>query len=311
MKKILVILVALLTIVSCNTKDLYLDELQDGAYVYFETMPDAVVGVSSISDLVYSGTLVAKGPVASYELKVTSTFSNDTAIVGTYTSFPINFSLTSSNLAGLLGVTVDDINFGDGFSFIGTVTATDGTVYYGKEPKFEELTDVNNNDSTSYHPNGNVDVKVFDQANGYKSGFAFNFIIGCPENSFNVESFVGTYQWVTDPWETWVVDGIFEIVAGPGENQITCIDVFDHPVPGDPSATYDMIIDIDPVTGAAIVEKQSTWHPATWGLADWGQGYHQGTGTIFGCADMLMLNLTVFDEAGHNWGVNPYTAVKL
>lgn len=315
MKKILYILSVLVLVISSCKKDdaVYMDSLEKAPFVYFKSAPPAVVGVDNISDLVYSGTLDASGPVASYELQIYASLSGvetDTFTVSTFTSFPANFSLNAQQIADNLEVTIADLSFGDSFGFVGIITSEDGTVYYSSSPELEETVVDGEVTERVYHPNGKVHEEVPDLSNGYKSGFDFNFIIGCPQNSFDAASMAGTYAWTVDPWETWVVDGIFEVVAGPGENQLTCIDVFDHAVPGDASATYDMIIDVDPVTGVATVSQQNTWHPATWGLADWGQGYHEGTGQIFGCANIIMLDLKIFDEAGHSWGVNPYMAVK-
>jgi len=58
----------------------------------------------------------------------------------------------------------------------------------------------------------------------------------------------GTYKWIKDPFPYGIQtsqDRTFQIVAGPGENQITCVDAFGYP------QKFDMIIDVDPATGIA------------------------------------------------------------
>ena len=315
MRKILsFIILAVLFITSCKDNKLFYSEIQKAAFVYFEELPDPVIGVESVGDVNYTGTLYASGPVANYKLEIYGILSGvptDTAVIGNYTEFPVAFTFTTQDIINLLGITINDINFGDTFGFIGTVTAKDGTVYYGVAPELNETFDENGElIGSDYHSNGKVDLNVFDPTNGYKTGFAFNFVIGCPVNSFNAQAMAGTYQWIVDPWETWVDDGIFEVVAGPCENQITCIDVFDHPVPGNPGATYDMTIDVDPATGAATVAKQNTWDPLTWGISGWGTGYHSGGGYVFGCIETITLNLEVTTDL-YTWGVQPYVAVKI
>jgi len=202
MKKILFILsIAVLTFFSCTDEDLIpLKNLDKAAFVHFETAPDATIGTNTIAELVYAGELVAKGPVASYTLEVYGTLSGtntDTAVVETYTSFPVNFSFTAQDLATLVGVEVTDINFGDGFTFLGTITAEDGSVYYGEAPEVEDVDD----GPDIYTPNGSTNEEVYDLTNGYKQGMFFSFLIGCPVESYDPANIVGDYVY-TDHYNT-------------------------------------------------------------------------------------------------------------
>jgi len=314
MKKILIIISILMLCTNSCKESIWLDNVQKAPFVYFETAPPATIGVNNMSDINFTGKLLNSGGVVSYELSIFANLSGeltDTFAVATYTTFPVDLDITGQQIADILGIDLNDLNFGDIISFAGRVKDKDGIVYYDLLPDIDEEFDENGElINYTYSPNGNLDFRVYDLTNGYKTGFNFNFMIACPANSFDANSLVGTWQWTVDEWETYADDGIFEVVAGPGANQITCVDVFDHPVPGNPNATYNLIIDVNPATNNITVAPQSTWHPATWGFAAWGQGYHRGTGLMFGCVGQMMLDLEVYC-ATRGWGVWPYTAVKI
>ena len=208
---------------------------------------------------------------------------SDTVFVKSYSTFPILVELSAAEIATGLGITNADYVPGDILNFIGIATGSNG-----ETASFDDLDqDVGTNP-------------------GERQGFNFTGYVSCP---FDAQEAAGTYEWVVDPWETFYDDGIFEVVAGPGENQITCLDVFDHPTPT--GGTYDMIIDVDPTTGIAIVERQDTWWPGNWGLpANWGIGWHEGEGFVFSCSGLITLQMTVGMALG-NWGVQAYGANKV
>ena len=135
--------VSLLLLNSCRDDEKtlfsYGDDILDGAIVYFAEEPPLVLGVNAVSEVLYGGDIVDPlGNVATYDLEMHASLSGvitDTVLVGSYTSFPFNLSLTSQDLADLLGVDISDINFGDSFYFSGTVTSKNGIVYYGEAPE--------------------------------------------------------------------------------------------------------------------------------------------------------------------------------
>ena len=86
---------------------------------------------------------------------------------------------------------------------------------------------------------------------------------------------------------TLVLDGIFEIIEGPGENQVTAIDIFDHPNPA--GGFYDVIFDVDYSTGSIAVSRQDAWHCDNFGCA-FGTGRIEGNGTAFNCIGNGNLN---------------------
>ena len=117
---------------------------------------------------------------------------------------------------------------------------------------------------------------------GYRNAFEFEFSIACP--SYIAADVPGTYKITVDDFETFLDDGIFQIVAGPGTNQFTMVDIFGHP------EIYDIIIDIAPATGNITVNKQAAWNCANFGCG-FGVGSVEGTGLAFTCVGALTFNL--------------------
>lgn len=70
----------------------------------------------------------------------------------------------------------------------------------------------------------------------------------CP---FNINDYAGTYETTTDEFGVYIGEPKpFEVVAGPGENQITLVNFAAHP------EMYDLVIDVDPTNGNLTIPKQ-------------------------------------------------------
>lgn len=105
--------------------------------------------------------------------------------------------------------------------------------------------------------------------------------------AFDAASTTGTYQFTYSDWEHNT--GTLEVVAGPGENQITLLDPLGHQaIDGN---NYDLIVDIDPASGAATVATQIAWDSDNYG---WGYGpiSADGAGYVLSCAGTISLDLT-------------------
>ena len=77
---------------------------------------------------------------------------------------------------------------------------------------------------------------------------AVNLAYACP---FNISDYTGTFVTTTDEFGIYPAGPTpFEVVAGPGENQITLVNFADHP------EEYDLVIDVNPETGELTVPKQ-------------------------------------------------------
>lgn len=105
--------------------------------------------------------------------------------------------------------------------------------------------------------------------------------------SFDANSTIGTYQVTSSVWEHNT--GTFEVVAGPGENQVTLIDFLGHGAMD--GNNYDIIVDVDPASGQATVEPQLAWDSDNYG---WGYGpiTGEGGGYVLSCSGTISLDLT-------------------
>lgn len=118
----------------------------------------------------------------------------------------------------------------------------------------------------------------------------FTLAVACP--SFEFTDAVGTFSVSRDDLEVLVDPAhVVEIVAGPGENQLTLKDLFGHP------QQFDIIITVDPETSAVTVEKQEAWDSGVFGYP-YGIASIEGEGTFFTCAGFLTLSLEHTVDAG-------------
>ncbi len=113
--------------------------------------------------------------------------------------------------------------------------------------------------------------------------------VQCPE--VDMASIPGNYAITYDGFGTYIDEGEFEIVAGPGENEFTMLNPFGHP------ENYDVVFSVNPETGAVTVAKQAAWHCANFGCA-YGEGRVQGPGQALTCIEQIDFNLTHTVDAG-------------
>lgn len=243
------------------------DDIPKGAFVYMD-VESAVLNVTDLTGSKFAATVYAPSEnVSNYDIKVSWVSggnTSDTVDLKSYNAFPASVEINASELAAALGVTMDDFLPGDAFNVVCTVTSTDG-----KEVTIEQL-----DEDAAGNP-------------GQRQAFNYTTYISCP---FNASDAAGTYEATVDDFGTFADNGQFEVIAGPGENQITCKDWFGHSVPGAPDATYDVIIDVDPNSGIATVSKQDAWHCDTWGCP-YGTGRVDGGGFVFSCSGTISLVL--------------------
>lgn len=306
------IFIFLVIISSCtdSEKDKF-DNFEDkGAFPKFaEENPPATVGVIDINDLVYSFEIIdANNTISLYDLDLYATIAGvptDTVNVQEVTSFPVSMTFTANDLAALLGIEVSDISFGDNFFFTATATNNEGVEYGGTERL--DFDDLGDDDPSNFELIGQGVTDDLLDEEGYRQAFEFDFIILCPD-PFTSEDLVGTWEITVDPFGTFLGEGKFVIVAGPGENQVTMLDVFEHPDPDNGGEPFDVIIDFDPVTGAASVAKQAAWHCDNFGCG-FGQGRIEGDGFIFECIGLMKFNFEHTVDLG-SFGTYPMDMVK-
>lgn len=93
----------------------------------------------------------------------------------------------------------------------------------------------------------------------------------CP---FDINNFAGTYLATTDEFGIYINDPVpFKVIVGPGEKQITLVDVAAHP------EQYDVVVDVDPATGKLTVPKQPALNYNNIGATKYGEMRWEGSGS--------------------------------
>ncbi|MDH3648747.1 MAG: hypothetical protein OEQ53_03645 [Saprospiraceae bacterium] len=241
-----------------------------GGFVRFEESISS--GTIDIADpsAKFEATLVApSNNISNYELTAL-VVKADTSIgpvtLKNVTSFPSTLEILPSEIAAAVNMQVSDLDPGDRIDLFANVTRSDGQVFTA-------------NDFTGDLLNP-----------GQRQAMQFSIFLVC---AFNASDAVGNYLIVTDPFVTSLdFERPIEAKAGPGEDQITFINMFSHP------EGYDIVVTVtDPPSGAASVSKQPAWHCDNFGCP-FGEGRVEGTGLFFSCTGFLTLDLTHTVDAG-------------
>ncbi len=122
--------------------------------------------------------------------------------------------------------------------------------------------------------------------------------VGC---AFSPDESTGTHNAIVDAFG--VFDPVLEVVSGPGENQITIQKISTLCNEG-----YDIIVDIDPILGNAVVAQQPAWEDCFTGQG-YGTGSVAGSGKVLSCLNTIELTLTHTVAAG-SFGSYDVTLVK-
>lgn len=231
------------------------------------------------------GTLIEAYEIYVAYYNATTGESTDTVLLTTVSSFPSSYEVTAATLVDMFQLPngLASLNGGDLFNFDMKVIMKDG----------REFSQDNSSAAIVQEPNS-------------KGTFRYTAFVGCP---FVAADMAGTYELVEDAWEVAAVGHTeMEVVAGPGENQFTIIDVF--------GMGFDMVVDVNPASGVATVEKQESWDPAYWGFPPaYGRGYAasptvQGS-TVFSCVGSASFKFTYSVDAGTFGGVHTYSIRKI
>ena len=218
----------------------------------------------------YQFTLTAPGNnVASYDLQVTSTSLTDTVDLLTVTEFPQDVMVTFEEIATAFGAQTADFSPGDQITFLATVTDQNG-----REGTYSNL---------------NSDAR----GPGIMQGLRHSAFIFCP---FNAAEAAGTYEVLEIGFADDLPEPVAtrEVVAGPGENQITIVGG-EYPSLG----SGDLIVDIDPANGVASLGGEGTTAFSADAGAFATDNYGSVSGFVFSCVGAI--NLTVdFDAFAGN-----------
>jgi len=284
----------LLIMNSCRDEDTLVlnpDAIPHGIMVCLEEITSPVLDVTDLANSAFEASLsVPSDNVDTYVVMAQrrSTTTSDWVEVKRITDFPktCDLSISASEIAAGLGIELTDLLPGD-------------------EIDFDAYAIGDNGDTATWN---NLDQDLGTNP-GQKQGFRYVTYISCP---FSAGESAGTYKMMVDDFEVlWDGDSTVTVIAGPGENQITLVDIFHHPNPDNPGSTYDVVVDVDPLTGIATVEVQIAWNYDNYDPASgYGPGYISGTGFVFSCTGSIILSLEhalSWYSWGGGWG---YAAVK-
>jgi hypothetical protein len=191
-----------------------------------------------------------------------------------------NVQMKLSEFVGAVGLTLDDLGGGDIFNIYNEVTLSDGRVY----PDTLEF------DGEEF---ANVENAFFTAAGTTSFTTTLTFPVLCP---FVTADAIGTYSITRDDFEAaWDPTYKPEVIAGPGPNQVTFVNMLSNP------QGYDIIVDVDPVTDVATVKAQKGWHSGNYG-APFGEILIQGGGFFFSCTGFLSLDLAHNLADGRTYG---------
>lgn len=301
--KLLVAIFATLLVISCSDDESgpaadvpgeIVPTLASGALISFQDGAEAAptIDFSTPSEAGFSITVVDPvGNVVSYSLDLTATVNGEIFTAEnaySTTSFPATFDITVPDMVELLGLNIDDVNFGDNFAFVATATNEDGFEGVGQLPTFDT--------DTLEIGEGNTINELLTSA-GFNAAMNFNLTLACP--AFDLELLAGTYTvdfenlggalGLTDP------DPTREIVLGPGDGQITIIGGSIGYAGGD-----DLIVDVDVTTGVLSVGRDADGNTGLAfpeGTAGLGFGSDYGDfapgGLVLTCLDVITLDVRV------------------
>lgn len=200
--------------------------------------------------------------------------------------------ITIQELLTVLDLEEADIAGGDQFLFSNVTTMTNGNVY----------------PTAITHPSiaATTNVLAIYGTTGANFTSAFGAVVGCP---FDQDAMVGDWTLTADSWEVAKipVGSTLEVVAGPGATQFTVLDAFGF--------GFDMVVDVNPSSGAATVAKQEMWDPLHWGMpASYGKGYATAGAAngsnAFSCIGKVTFKFSYTVDAGSFAGVHNYTIEK-
>lgn len=201
--------------------------------------------------------------VASWNLKARITGSKITefADIVSISSFPSDFSIPINEIASKINIPIDDILPGDIIEFQANSAGIDGNIL-----SFDDLAG---------------DLRGQPEQ---RQAYQFEILISCP---FSASEIAGTYDVIEHEFDEYFGEQppTREIVAGPGENQLTIIG---GPVPLDGSD--DLIINVNPNTGVASYGgKDDAIHFNTFGPGKYGSDVK---GFVFSCVGSIDLVIT-------------------
>ena len=196
-----------------------------------------------------------------------------------YTGAGTQISVSGSELASSLGVSLASFSPGTSYNFYQRVFTTDGASY-----------DVSN---TGANAGSGIQTGP-----NYHAAFIFQAFIVCPF----IGPVGGTYKVVRDDWADWNPGDFVQVTDGPGANVVNISKVYPGPSLGVISSP--LLIMVDPATGAATVPKTTygIYNPGGASNTAFAIGANSSTGAagfVFSCTGYIGIQLA------HTYGGSP------
>lgn len=262
MKKI-VLIISLITVLliqySCTNND-DTDPSQLVAYASFGNTPPPPI-FSDPQGIEYTGQIIdVNNNLFDYVVAVTAIIGGkeyEDKNFATITNFPSSFSFSSQSLANALGLTPDDFNFGDSFTFTASATRNDSVLF------------------TS-------DSLLLDDNEVLNSAMTFDFVIAC--EAFEPAKLVGSWTVETDDWGDYTPGDEVIVEAGPDSNTFHILNTNNLEI-GNPDTAYLIVT----VNDSGDVIDIKTNEPYDYGVdIDLLNG---GDGLVVSCAGIININI--------------------
>ncbi|NVK83162.1 MAG: hypothetical protein HWE21_02510 [Cytophagia bacterium] len=284
-KYILAVLVAIFAAVSCTDEDSFRNEvffkLERGGFVRFVDAFNPLIGTSDPATFVYDAAIEdVNGNLSAYNLYVID--NGDTFLVNSFTELTgeVSINITAQNVATAIGGSTADFEFGQTLSFIGEAIRDDGVVF-DTAPLDADFDD--NEFGGTTQPNLYTD--------GYRNAMLFDLTIACPSPP-DASTYAGTYDFIQNGW-LGTTSGTVEVVAGPGDNQITLIDAQTR---RGATGAKDFIITLN-ADQTTTAETQEMYVHGTYG-----QTTLSGSGFTFECAGHRIIITTTQRVSAGSFG---------
>ncbi len=177
-------------------------------------------------------------------------------------------SVTGGEVAAALGVEPDSFTPGTSFTFYNEIVTVDGRLFSAANTSSD-----------------------FQAQSSYNMAFTWSAVVFC---AYDESVFDGNFEVVVDEWQDYSPGDIIvnAVEPGPGANQLT-MHVYPNPAYG--AVIGPIIIDVDPATNVATVQKQP--YGDYYG-SGYGTFYAEGSGSVNSCEGTIDLDLTHTVAAG-------------
>lgn len=275
---------------ACTDEDKFRNEvhfrLEKGGFVRFaEFGTSPLIGAETADSWEYNALVEdVNGNLSSYDVHVIT--PTDTVLIVSHQNPQGQFEIgiTSTDVAAALEISPADFEFGQSIDFWGVATREDGVVFDAKPLTV---------DFTTGEVSGNTREQLTTTP-GYRNALAFRLTIACPSPP-DPSTYVGTMNIIQSGW---LVNGPVNVVAGPGDGQITLQNVQGRG--GIAGSSADFIINLNE-DQTATFDPNPGWVHATFGPLRF---LDAGGGFTFQCANNRIILRLRPNVAAGNFGVN-------